>query len=181
MEEQKLHLSDPEASTMAVMKQLANNEPLEMIDIDGEKLVNRTKLFLVARAYNSLNRIITLTQFLEKLEDKFISSVTEKIEDNPDNIGMISLAMETISKLLEDANNTVTQVLKDDKLQQIVINTTNIITPDGKTATIIDADSRDEVRNLAASLLQQLSNMSNGDNEVVDVEPEPEKVDDLNV
>lgn len=179
MEKQELKLSDPEASTMAVMKQLANNEPMEMIDINGEQLVNRTKLFLVARAYNSLNRIITLTNFLERLEDKFISAVSDKLDDNPDNIGMISLAMETISKLLEDANNTVTQVLKDDKLQQIVINTTNIITPDGNTATIIDADSRDEVRNLAASLLQQLSNISNNQN-TVEVK-EIEKVDDSNV
>ena len=58
---------------------------------------------------------------------------------------------------MTDANLTVTQVLKDDRLQKIVINTTNIITPDGGSATVIDPDSRDEVRNLAASLLAQLS------------------------
>ena len=111
---------------------------------------------------------------MEKLEGKFIDAVSTKIDDNPDNIGMISLAMETISTLLKDANETVMQVLKDDKLQQIVINTTNIITPDGNTATIIDADSRDEVRNLAASLLQQLSQI---DTSVVDVNPE--EIDEL--
>ena len=174
MEEQKLQLSDPEASSMAIMKQLANNEPIETIDIDGDALINRTKLFLVARAYNSLNRIITLTNFLEKLEGKFIDAVSSKLDDNPDNIGMISLAMETISTLLKDANETVAQVLKDDKLQQLVINTTNIITPDGNTATIIDADSRDEVRNLAGSLLKQLSKIS--EEEVIDVEAK--KVED---
>ena len=64
--------------------------------------------------------------------------------------------METISKLVQDANNSVMQIFKDEKLQQIVINTTNIITPDGNSATVIDANSRDEVRNLASSLLAQL-------------------------
>jgi hypothetical protein len=89
--------------------------------------------------------------------------------------------METISKLLQDANNTVMQVLKDEKLNQIVINTTNIITPDGNSATVIDADSRDSVRNAAASLLSQIMKMTE-ESDVVDVEAvEEESGDDTNV
>ena len=174
--EEKLQLCDPEASSKAIMKQIANNEPLETIDVDGEALLNRTKLFLVARAYNSLNRIIMLTDFLEKLENRFMEAVTTKLDENQDNIGMISLAMETISTLLKDANETVTQVLKDDKLQQVVINTATIITPDGNTATIIDADSRDEVRKLAGSLLQQLKNLD-AENDLIEFQQQEDKKD----
>lgn len=160
MEENKLVLGDPSSSSVVMMKQLADNTPDAPIDINGDELLDRTKLFVVAYARNQLNRIIKLTNFLERLEDKFIQAVTERIETEPESLTMISMAMETISKCLEDANSVVFQVLKDDRLQNIIINTTNIITPDGNSATIIDADSRDEVRNLAASLLEQLSKLS---------------------
>lgn len=154
----EIQIVDSEMTNMTLMKQLADNDLSMQIDINTEQLLDRTKLFLVAQARNSLNRIIKLTQMLERLEDKFISAINENIDDGKATIEMISLAMDTITKLLEDANSTVMQVLKDEKLQNIVINTTNIITPDGGRATVIDADSRDEVRNLAASLLAQLSN-----------------------
>lgn len=160
MEENKMLLGDPSSSAVVMMKQLADNTPDVPMDINGDELIDRTKLFVVAYARNQLNRIIKLTNFLERLEDKFITAVSERIETEPESLTMISMAMETISKCLEDANSVVFQVLKDDRLQNIIINTTNIITPDGNSATIIDADSRDEVRNLAESLLAQLSKIS---------------------
>lgn len=157
-------LGDPSSSAVVMMKQLADNTPDVPMDINGDELIDRTKLFVVAYARNQLNRIIKLTNFLERLEDKFINAVSERIESEPESLTMISMAMETISKCLEDANSVVFQVLKDDRLQNIIINTTNIITPDGNSATIIDADSRDEVRNLAESLLAQLSKISEENN-----------------
>lgn len=160
MEENKMLLGDPSSSAVVMMKQLADNTPDVPMDINGDELIDRTKLFVVAYARNQLNRIIKLTNFLERLEDKFITAVSERIESEPESLTMISMAMETISKCLEDANSVVFQVLKDDRLQNIIINTTNIITPDGNSATIIDPDSRDEVRNLAESLLAQLSKIS---------------------
>ena len=160
MEENKMLLGDPSSSAVVMMKQLADNTPDVPMDINGDELIDRTKLFVVAYARNQLNRIIKLTNFLERLEDKFINAVSERIESEPESLTMISMAMETISKCLEDANSVVFQVLKDDRLQNIIINTTNIITPDGNSATIIDGDSRDEVRNLAESLLAQLSKIS---------------------
>ena len=171
MENEKLQLSDPKLSSMAMMQQLADNDADAKFEINGDMLMDRTKLFLVAQARNSLNRIIKLTSFLEKLEDKFIKAVSERLDNEPDNVTMIALSMETVSKLLQDANNTVLGIVKDEKLQQIVINTTNIITPDGSSATVIDPDSRDSVRNVAASLLSQLSKASfNDDEDVIDIE-----------
>lgn len=157
---QEIKIAEPELSSLTLMKQLADNDLSNVVDMDADRLIDRTKLFLIANARNNLNRIIKMTVFLEKLENKFIDLMNEKIDDDAVNLEMVSLAMATISKSIEDANNQVMQILKDDKLQKIVINTTNIITPDGGSATIIDADSRDEVRNLAASLLAQLTNFS---------------------
>jgi hypothetical protein len=179
--EQKLQLADPKMSSKMLMQQLASNDFDLSVDINSERLLDRTKLFVLAQARESLNRIIKLTDFLEKLEDRFIAAVSERLDSEPDNVTMIALSMETISKLLQDANNTVMQVLKDEKLNQIVINTTNIITPDGNSATVIDADSRDSVRNAAASLLSQIMKMTE-ESDVVDVEAvEEESGDDTNV
>lgn len=168
-EDLAVKIGDDTNSSMVMMKQLASNDLDTTVDINGEQLVSRTKLFVVAQARNSLNRVIKLTNFLEKLEDKFIEAVNNRIENEPESITMIAMAMETISKSLADANETVSQVLRDEKLQSIVINTTNIITPDGQRATVVDADSRDAIRNLAGSLLSQLSKFSE-ESEVVDVE-----------
>lgn len=169
-----LKLMDSDMSAKLMMKQLSSNDTDIQLDMNSDMLLDRTKLFLIANARNSLNRIIKLTNFLEKLEDKFITAVSTRLENDADNITVIAMSMETVSKLLQDANNTVTQIIKDEKLQQVIINTTNIITPDGNSATVIDANSRDEVRNLAASLLAQLSKVS----ESIPVDSEG---DDLNV
>ena len=165
---QNIVISEPESSNLALMKQLANNDLSIPVEMNAEQLLDRTKLFLIARARNSLNRIIKLTAFMEKLEDKFMNTMDNYIDDDNCDLDVLTLAMETVSKCISDANDCVMQVMKDDKLQQIVINTTNIITPDGNSATIIDGDSRDEVRNLAASLLAQLSNYA--DSDIVEVD-----------
>ena len=169
-----LKLSDPDLSSKQMMQQLAINEDTQL-DINSDLLLDKTKLFLVMQARNSLNRIIKLTTFLEKLEDKFITAVSTRLDTDPDNVTMIAMSMETISKLLQDANNTVSQIVKDEKLQQVIINTTNIITPDGNSATVIDASSRDEVRNVAASLLAQLSKVTE---DVIDVNVKESKGDE---
>lgn len=182
-QETSLKLVDEEQSSYVMMQQLASNDLDAPLDVDGERLLDRTKLFMIAHARQQLNRIIKLTKFMEKLEDKFIDAVNNRLDNEPESITMISMAMETISKCLESANGEVFQILKDERLANIVINTTNIITPDGNSATIIDPDSRDEVRNLASSLLQQLTNIQNEveknqENGVIDVEA---KEDDSSV
>jgi len=160
---QELKLGDAESSTYALLNQLADGDTDITINVDSNEVISKTKMFLVLSAQKQLKRILKQTAFLEKLESKFMESIDEVLDSESDSIrkiAMISQAMETLSKCIEDANNFVFQVLKDDKFSNITINTTNIITPDGNSATIIDADSRDEVRNLAASLLEQLSKMA---------------------
>ena len=115
-----------------LMKKLADNAPLDGIDADGDKLLNRTK---------------------------FIDAIEDKIEQTPDNLQLLTYAMETISNSLTRSNQIITQVLKDEKLAAIVLNTTNIITPDGNSATILSMDSRDAVRNWASSTFDMLKNL----------------------
>jgi hypothetical protein len=170
-DKEKLMLGNPESGTLNIMKQLAGDTELSDISYNSDELLDRSRIFLIAQAKYTLSRIIRLTNFLEKMESKFIEAVDSRIETEPDNLSVLTVAMETVSKLLYDANTIVTQVLKDDKLQLVInnINTTSYVTPDGKSATIIDADSRDAVRNFASSLLASLQSAENGE-EVIDVD-----------
>ena len=152
-------------SASLLMKKIAEDSSLEGMDVNGEKLINKSKLFLVAQACNELNRIIKLTNLLDKLEDRFIDTISNRLDENPDNLTLITSAMETITEALNRSNAMITQVLKDDKLSSIIINTTNIITPNGESRNLIDANSRDAVRNAASFFLAQLQHL---DPEILD-------------
>ena len=157
-----------------LMKRIAEDAPLDGLGVDSEKLVNDAKLFLVAQARNELNRVIKLTNFLDTLEAKFMDTVTAKLDESPHNLQLITGAMEVITASLEHSNQLITQILKDEKLSSVIINTTNIITPDGTSATIIDMDSRDAVRNWASSALARFGNLESTDEDVVDIDVKKE-------
>lgn len=161
-------------SGRSLMQLLATDEDLDGIKLDGDKLIDKTKLFIIAQAKNELNRVIKMTDFLDKLEEKFVLAVDQRLEQNPDNLQLISSAMEVVTESLSRSNVLISQVLKDDKLTSLIINTTNIITSDGKSSVVIDADSRDAVRNMASSLISQLTSLSDkpditGNDSAIDV------------
>lgn len=161
---------DISSNATLLMKRLAEDVPLDGIDIDGDKLLHRTKLFVIAQACNELNRVIKMTNFLDRLEERFLDTVSSKLEESPNNLQLITYAMETITESLNRSNQLITSVLKDDKLSSVIINTTNIITPDGSSATVMSMDSRDAVRNWASSTLAQLRNSEQSNQEVVDIQ-----------
>ena len=155
-----------------LMKKIADGASLDGLNVDGEDLVKQAKLFVVAQACNELNRVIKLTNYLDTLEAKFMSAVDNKLADSPENLQLLTFAMEAVTNSLNRSNTLITQVLKDEKLASIVINTTNVITQEGNSATIMDMNSRDAVRNIASSLLAQLGHIGEIDesnNEVIDV------------
>lgn len=155
-----------------LMKKIADGASLDGLNVDGEDLVKQAKLFVVAQACNELNRVIKLTNYLDTLEAKFMSAVDNKLADSPENLQLLTFAMEAVTNSLNRSNTLITQVLKDEKLASIVINTTNVITQEGNSATIMDMNSRDAVRNMASSLLAQLGHIGETDesnNEVIDV------------
>lgn len=170
-------LSTPEAvsnSTDLLMRKIASDSSLDGINADSDSFLRKTKLFVVAQAYKELNRIIKLTDMLDKLEEQFMDAVNGKLEENPSNLQLITSAMEVCTESLNRSNAIVNQVLKDDRLSSIVINTTNIITPDGGSTTMMSMDSRDAVRNLASSLLAQLGHIDDTQN-AIDI-PESEVI-----
>jgi hypothetical protein len=82
--------------------------------------------------------------------------------------------MEVVTNSLNKSNALITQILKDDKLSSIIINTTNIITPNGDSKNIMDANSRDAIRNYASAFLAQLQHIDEGVLETMAQEEETE-------
>lgn len=170
-EKEKMQLGEREATSLYYMEQLLNGEKQEL-SVNGDENLNVIKLSYIEFAKHNLKDIIRLTKFLEKLETKFFSAVDEVLENEPQNIMLMTTAMDAISKLIANSQNVIRDVLKDERLQNIVINTTNYISADGGSATVIDPDSRDEIRNLAASILAQLEGISDEaeNNDIIDVD-----------
>lgn len=169
--------SNAASDDSVLMKTLAENGTLDGLNVDGNKLLERTKLFLVAQACNELNRVIKMTNMLDDLEQRFMANINDKLAESPQNLQLITAAMEMVCKSLERSNALIVQVLKDEKLSSIVINTTNIITSNGNSATIMDVNSRDAVRNMASSLLARLQHTA-PDADIVDVKTGDEDPDE---
>ncbi len=168
--------SDISSNSAVLMKRLAEDSSLDGLNVDGDKLVNKAKLFVIAQACKELNRVVKMTDFLDTLEERFIDTVNTKLEESPHNLQLITYAMETITESLNRSNQLITQILKDEKLSSVIINTTNIITPDGSSATVMSMDSRDTVRNWASSTLAQLRKVEESGGETV-----PESVEIIEV
>jgi hypothetical protein len=170
-EKEKMQLGEREATSLYYMEQLLSGDKQEL-SVNGDEELNTIKLSYIEFAKHNLKDIIRLTKFLEKLETKFFSAVDEVLENEPQNIMLMTTAMDAISKLIANSQNVIRDVLKDERLQNIVINTTNYISADGGSATVIDPDSRDEIRNLAASILAQLEGITDEEEsqDIIDVD-----------
>ena len=127
----------------------------QISDLNGKDVENQSKLFLVAQARNELQRILRLTQFLDNIEQKFMNAVNKQLIEQPDNINLIMTAMDITTQSLKRSNELVYNVLKDDSLQTLVVNTVNLV-PGVEQSSMLTRDSRDAIRSAATSLIKQL-------------------------
>lgn len=127
----------------------------QIADLNGKDAENQSKLFLVAQARNELQRILRLTQFLDSIEQKFMNAVNKQLIEQPDNINLIMTAMDITTQSLKRSNELVYNVLKDDSLQTLVVNTVNLV-PGVEQSSMLTRDSRDAIRSAATSLIRQL-------------------------
>ena len=110
-------------------------------DLNGKDVDNQFKLFLAAQARNELQRILRLTEFLDSIEQKFMATVNKKLIEQPDNINLLMSSMDIISQSLKRSQELVYNVLKDDSLQTLVVNTVNLI-PGSDNTSIMTRKSR---------------------------------------
>lgn len=140
-----------------MMLKIANDQQsLEDIKmLTSSKVTDQLKVFLVSQARNELNRVVKLTQFLDKLETNFMNKVDESIANDELTLKQYSDVIGVITSLLSRSNDIISKVLNDDSLMTI-LNTT-IYTADSTTATsgnqvtsiiseLKDPQSRERVR-----------------------------------
>lgn len=140
----------------------------------SENTVDNMKAFLVVYARSQLNRVVTLTNSLNSLEDKLITQSAS--ETDPE---MLMAIIRTIQKSLDTALGLIKQVTTDESYLQVIINNTKIVqnnigvnmTPSKESYPILaNQDSRDKVRGALNTILNKLEEI--GDPQVIPVESE---------
>ena len=144
-------------------------------DLNGKDVDNQFKLFLAAQARNELQRILRLTEFLDGIEQKFMATVNKKLIEQPDNINLLMSSMDIISQSLKRSQELVYNVLKDDSLQTLVVNTVNLI-PGSDNTSIMTRKSRDAIRSVASKLISDLQSEDIIEVEVKNYEATPQEV-----
>lgn len=132
---------------------LISKNNIKSIDFGtSNEAVNQFKVFLVAQAKNELRRIVKLTQYLDKVEDQFISVTTDLISEYPDNMTIVSETMKALTACINRSNELISQVVSNEKLNSFVFDTHNSeINNSG-----LSLESRNKVRDLAVKLLSNL-------------------------
>lgn len=153
---------------MDTMRMIArNDQSLEDIKmLTSSKVTDQLKVFLIAQARNELMRVIKLTQFLDKLENQFISKVDSSIEDDDLTLKQYSDIIGVITSLLSRSNDIIANVLKDDSLMTILNTTIYSNTSDSSTTTAVvaqlkDSQSRERVRVVLGQILTATSQYTN--------------------
>lgn len=159
-------------SPLKEMQLLSKNETHDetLAKLNGKDTENQVKLFLIAQARNELTRIVKMTEYLDMLEEKFMNVVNKKLLEQPTNLNLILTAMEITTQSIDRSNNLINQILKDNSLQTLVLNTVNII-PGVEGSTAIDMSSRESIRSVASNLISQLKVK---ESEIIEVEEKEE-------
>ena len=138
--------------------------------------VDNMKAFLVAYSRSQLNRVVTLTNSLSKLEDQLIKQVVTKDDIDPE---LIMAVIRTIQKSLDSAISLIKQVTTDESYLQVIINNTEIVQNNVNQLNIAsqnnypildNQDSRDKVRGALNTIFAKLSEMDGGDSNVITAE-----------
>lgn len=163
-------------SNADLMKKIADGQQTfdEIQMLTSSTVTDQLKVFLVAQARNELQKIIQLTQFLDKLETNLMNKVDDAIATNSMSLRQYSDIIDVIKTLLERSNSIVSEVLKDDSLTTIT-STTVYQAPNGTTQTMSitsrlqDPQSRERVRNVLQQILAKTNTYSVESNAFTDI------------
>ena len=159
-----------EISNMDMMIKISKNEQnLQDIKLlTSTKVTDQLKVFLISQARNELTRVIKLTNFLDTIENNYMSKINQAMMDDALTLKQYGDILENITTLLNRSNEIITKVLKDESLTAI-LNTTiyaNNTTTDTQTSIVSqlkDPQSRERVRNVINNILYHTQNYNPND------------------
>lgn len=157
--------SKPEIPTnknKLTMEQLIDDD-VEITEADVRELKatqNKLKVGMLLQAKNSLNRVLKLSNTLDKLYDKLL----ERIDNGLDTTDTASLMYTTeyIAKALSDTNNFIVSLISNEKIQNFfIIDNSSVINVSGNDR--VDINSREKIRKAAEIVLENIDYFANGD------------------
>lgn len=121
------------------------------------------KAFLLVYSRSQLNRVVTLTNALGKLEDKLIQEAT----NNPEcwNPEVLMGIIRTLQNSLNNSINLIKQVTTDESYLNVIIQNTQVINNNlshySVAAPILaNQDSRDKVRTAVSAILSKVEELA---------------------
>lgn len=152
-----------------LMKHIADGTYTEDMVTDlteKDKSVNQMKLFLLAQAKRELNRVIKLTEFLNKLEENYENKVMNNINDI--DIKDFPTIISTITSCLSRSNDIIQKVLKDDSLTQLIFVDNSVnknIVGTYNQLNLDSPDSRDRVNKVIKNVINIIDNYNDDSEE----------------
>lgn len=167
-EDLNITVTDDKKLVKADMRQLAKlcRNDIDITPALSANTVDNMKAFLVAYSRSQLNRVVTLTNSLNKLEDDLINQTLEAGVDPKLLISVIR----TIHGSLDSALGLIKQVTSDESYLQVIINNTKIIQNNINQTSInnriheanpilASQDSRDKVRGALNTIFAKLNEL----------------------
>lgn len=144
------------------MEQLIDDD-VEITEADVRELKatqNKLKVGMLLQAKNSLNRVLKLSNTLDKLYDKLL----ERIDNGLDTTDTASLMYTTeyIAKALSETNQFIVSLISNEKIQNFFIIDNSSIVNVGSNDRV-DINSREKIRKAAEIVLENIDYFANGD------------------
>ena len=152
----------PQNKNNLTMEQLIGDD-VEITEADVRELKatqNKLKVGMLLQAKNSLNRVLKLSNTLDKLYDKLL----ERIDNGLDTTDTASLMYTTeyIAKALSDTNQFIVSLISNEKIQNFfIIDNTNIVNVSSNDR--VDINSREKIRKAAEIVLENIDYFAKGD------------------
>lgn len=139
------------------------DENMEITEADVRDLKatqNKLKVGMLLQAKNSLNRVLKLSDILDKLYDKLL----DRIENSLDTTDTASLMYTTeyISKALSDTNQFIISMINNEKIQNFfIIDNSSVINVNDDS--VLNINSREKVRKAVEVVLDNIDYFEQGD------------------
>lgn len=118
-----------------------------------KSITNKLKMGMLVQAKSNLNRVLKLSDILDKLYDKLL----DRVEGSLDTCDTASLMYTTeyISKALSDTNNFIMQLINNDKIQNFfIIDNSSVVNINSDNR--MDLDKREKIRKAAEVVMNNL-------------------------
>ena len=141
----------------------------------SQSLVNETKedlnVFLVAQARLELERVMSLTKTLDKMQAMYQEKALEYMADNDDQSALeyLPIMIENLSKCLDRSYALINNVVNNEKIMNFSIVQNNItdsniqINEANNPTDLADPKSRERVRKAVAEILSNLPATGEGE------------------